>query len=99
MNQFSPITCTKAASANGITLPPAYFAYGGLDTLVLISTQGLPEINAWAPASGTNQTWYDLPPQGTHNIDDNVNDLALDYWLDNVANASWTGPNAKTPTS
>lgn len=99
VNQFSPITYTKAASANGVTLPPAYFAYGGLDTLVLISTQGMPEINAWAAASGPDQTWYDLPPQGTHNIDDNVNELALDNWLDNVANATWTGPNAKTPTN
>lgn len=97
VNQFSPITYTKAARANGVTLPPAYFAYGGLDTLVLISTQGMPQINAWAAASGPNQTWYDLPPQGTHNIDDNVNELALDNWLDNVANATWTGPNAKTP--
>lgn len=99
VNQFSPITYTKAAKTNGVTLPPAYFAYGGLDTLVLISTQGMPEINAWAAASGPGQTWYDLPPQGTHNIDDNVNDLALDNWLDNVANTTWTGPNAKTPTN
>ena len=99
VNQFSPITYTKAAISNGVTLPPAYFAYGGLDTLVLISTQGMPEINAWAAASGPGQTWYDLPPQGTHNIDDNVNDLALDNWLDNVANTTWTGPNAKTPTN
>ena len=98
-SQFSPITYTKAAKANGVTLPPAYFAYGGLDTLVLISTQGMPEIDAWAAASGPNQTWYDLPPQGTHNIDDNVNDLALNNWLDNVASATWTGPNAKTPTN
>ena len=99
VNQFSPITYTKAAKTNGVTLPPAYFAYGGLDTLVLISTQGMPEIDAWAAASGPSETWYDLPPQGTHNIDDNVNDLALDNWLDNVANATWTGPNAKTPTN
>ena len=99
VNQFSPITYTKDAISKGVTLPPAYFAYGGLDTLVLISTQGMPEINAWAPASGPGQTWYDLPPQGTHNIDDNVNDLALDNWLDNVATANWTGPNAKTPTN
>ena len=99
VNQFSPLTYTKAAKANGVTLPPAYFAYGGLDTLVLISTQGMPEIDAWAAASGPNQTWYDLPPQGTHNIDDNINDLALNNWLDNVASATWTGPNAKTPTN
>jgi len=99
VNQFSPISYTKAAISKGVTLPPVYFAYGGLDTLVLISTQGMPEINAWAAASGPGQTWYDLPPQGTHNIDDNVNDLALDNWLDNVANATWTGPNAKTPTN
>ena len=99
VNQFSPLTYTKAARVNGVTLPPAYFAYGGLDTLVLISTQGMPEIDAWAAASGPNETWYDLPPQGTHNIDDNVNDLALNNWLDNVASATWTGPNAKTPTN
>lgn len=99
VNQFSPLTYTKAARANDVTLPPAYFAYGGLDTLVLISTQGMPEIDAWAVASGPNQTWYDLPPQGTHNIDDNVNDLALNNWLDNVASAAWTGPNAKTPAN
>jgi acetyl esterase/lipase len=99
VNQFSPLTYTKAARVNGVTLPPAYFAYGGLDTLVLISTQGMPEIDPWAAASGPNETWYDLPPQGTHNIDDNVNDLALNNWLDNVASATWTGPNAKTPTN
>ena len=99
VNQFSPLTYTKAARVNGVTLPPAYFAYGGLDTLVLISTQGMPEIDAWAAASGPNETWYDLPPQGTHNIDDNVNDLALNNWLDNVASATWTGPHAKTPTN
>ncbi|MEX1218647.1 MAG: alpha/beta hydrolase [Acidimicrobiales bacterium] len=98
-NQFSPITYTKAAKANGVKLQPAYFAFGGSDTLVLISTQGMPEINAWAAASGPNETWYDLPPKGTHNIDDNVNDLALNNWLDNVVSATWTGPNAKTPTN
>jgi acetyl esterase/lipase len=98
-SQFSPITYTKAAKTNGVTLPPAYFAYGGLDTLVLISTQGMPEIDAWAAASGPSETWYDLPPQGTHNIDDNVNDLALNNWLDNVVKSTWTGPNAKTPTN
>ena len=40
VNQFSPISYTKAAISKGVTLPPVYFAYGGLDTLVLISTQG-----------------------------------------------------------
>ena len=96
---FSPITYTKAAASAGTILPPAYFAYGGQDTLVLISTQGQPEIAQWTLAAGPNQTWFDLPPLGTHNIDDNVNDLALDNWLANVSANTWSGSSAQTPTS
>lgn len=96
---FSPITYTKAAATNGTQLPPAYFAYGGEDTLVLISTQGIPEIEAWAVAAGPGQTWFDLPPSGTHNIDDNVNQLSLDHWLDNANSSTWTGAGAMQPSS
>lgn len=97
--KFSPITYTKAAVSAGTILPPAYFAYGGQDTLVLISTQGQPEIAQWTLAAGPNQTWFDFPPLGTHNIDDNVNDLALDNWLANVSANTWSGSSAQTPTS
>jgi acetyl esterase/lipase len=98
-DQFSPIVYTKAAAANGTKLPPAYFAYGGQDTLVINATQGQPEVTAWADAAGPDQTWYDFPPTGTHNIDDNVNELALNYWLDNVESGKWTGPGAEQPSN
>lgn len=97
--QFSPLVLTKQAVANGTILPPAYFIYGGLDTLVVIATQGTPEVNEWAMATGVNQCWYDFPPNAGHTSDDQVNQLAVDYWLDNVQSGIWTGPNAKMPTS
>jgi acetyl esterase/lipase len=97
--QFSPLVLTKQAVANGTILPPAYFIYGGLDTLVVIATQGTPEVNEWAMATGVNQCWYDFPPNAGHTSDDQVNQLAVDYWLDNVQSGNWTGPNAKMPTS
>ena len=97
--QFSPLVLTKQAVANGTILPPAYFIYGGLDTLVVIATQGTPEVNEWAMATGVNQCWYDFPPNAGHTSDDQVNQLAVDNWLDNVWSGNWTGPNAKMPTS
>jgi len=39
------------------------------------------------------------PPAGSHNIDDNVNGIALDEWLANVSSGNWTGPGALTPTA
>ena len=98
-DQFSPIVYTKAAATNGTKLQPAYFAYGGQDTLVINATQGLPEVTAWAAAAGPEQTWYDFPPAGTHNIDDNVNELALNNWLDNVESGKWTGTGAQQPSN
>ena len=63
------------------------------------ATQGLPEVTAWAAAAGPEQTWYDFPPAGTHNIDDNVNELALNNWLDNVESGKWTGTGAQQPSN
>ena len=94
---LSPITLTRAAAADGTTLMPAYFGYGGSDQLVLISTQGTPEVQAWSAAAGVDQTWYDFPPTGTHNLEDTINQEALADWLDNVASGQWTGSKAEKP--
>jgi len=94
---LSPITLTRAAATNGTTLMPAYFGYGGSDQLVLISTQGTPEVQAWSVAAGVDQTWYDFPPTGTHNLEDTINQEALADWLDNVASGQWTGSKAEKP--
>ncbi len=94
---LSPLTLTRAAAADGTALMPAYFGYGGSDQLVQISSQGTPEVQAWAAAAGVDQTWYDFPPAGTHNLEDTINQVALANWLDNVTSGHWTGPKAETP--
>ena len=97
VESLSPITLTRAAAADGTTLMPAYFGYGGADQLVLIATQGTPEVQAWAQAAGADQTWFDFPPTGTHNLADTINQVALAAWLDNVASGRWTGDRAQKP--
>lgn len=90
---YSPITWTDRYLEQGRVLPPAYFAYGGEDTLVLIDTQGVPQIQAWSASAGGDRTWYDLPPEGGHNIDDTVNYLAFNAWLAHVADDDWSRVN------
>jgi acetyl esterase/lipase len=93
VDDYSPLVWTRRFASGGHSLPPAYFAYGGADPLVKIETQGLPNIEAWTQAAGSDRTWVDLPPTGTHNIDDAVNYVAFNAWLARVASGDWsTGP-------
>jgi acetyl esterase/lipase len=91
--RYSPLDWSTSAGREGRVLPPAYLVYGGLDTLVRIDTQGVPNIEAWSASAGGDRTWYDLPPEGGHNIDDAVNYLAFNAWLARVVSGDWsTGP-------
>ena len=90
LDQWSPLYLTRKADSDGTRLPPAYFAYGGSDPMIQMATQGMPEINAWAAASGPDQTWYDYPPAGTHNIDDDLNGYAVALFLDDIATGDWS---------
>jgi acetyl esterase/lipase len=93
VDRYSPLVWTRRYVSEARSLPPAYFAYGGQDTLVKIETQGTPNINAWAKAAGHERTWVDLPPNGGHNIDDTVNYIAFNAFLARVASGNWsTGP-------
>jgi hypothetical protein len=93
VDDYSPLVWSRRYVSDGRALPPAYFAYGGQDTLVKIETQGLPNIEAWADAAGPERTWVDLPPDGGHNIDDTVNYIAFNAWLARVASGNWSsGP-------
>jgi acetyl esterase/lipase len=92
VDRYSPLVWSQTYVAQGETLPPAYFAYGGEDTLVQMDPQGWPNIDAWTLAAGANQTWVDYPATGTHNIDDQMNYLAFDAWLDHVASGNWDRP-------
>ena len=89
VDRYSPLAWSRDYVADGETLPPAYFAYGGEDTLVAMSTQGTPNIEAWSASAEPNRTWVDHPSTGTHNIDDQMNYLAFDTWLDAVASGRW----------
>ena len=53
VDDYSPLVWTRRYVSDGRSLPPAYFAYGGADTLVKIDTQGIPNIKAWAKAAGS----------------------------------------------
>ena len=95
VDEYSPLVWSRRYVSEGRSLPPAYFAYGGLDTLVQIETQGTPNIEAWASAAGRERTWVDLPPNGGHNIDDAVNYIAFNAWLARVASGHWPTSPAK----
>jgi acetyl esterase/lipase len=90
VDRYSPLAWSKQYQARGVSLPPAYFAYGGSDTLVRIDTQGTPNIEAWSASAGSNRTWFDFPPKADHNIDRWVNEVAFHEWLDRVASGEWT---------
>jgi len=93
VDRYSPLVWSRRSVTDGGALPPAYFAYGGADTLVKIETQGIPNIDAWTSAAGAEHTWVDLPPEGTHNIDDAVNYIAFNAFLARVASGNWSaGP-------
>jgi acetyl esterase/lipase len=91
VDRYSPLVWTRRYVSENRSLPPAYFAYGGADTLVKIETQGTPNYEAWARAAGADRTWVDLPPEGGHNIDDTVNYIAFNAWLARVASGNWSG--------
>ena len=95
VDDSSPLVWSRRNVSDGGSLPPAYFAYGGQDTLVKTETQGIPNIEAWASAAGPDRTWVDLPPNGTHNIDDEVNYIAFNAWLARVASGHWSTSPAK----
>jgi acetyl esterase/lipase len=86
---YSPLAWSEEYRERGGALPPAFYSYGGVDTLVQPSTQGTPNIDAWAPSAGHGQTWYDFPPEGGHNIDFSVNYIALNAWLASVVSGNW----------
>jgi acetyl esterase/lipase len=93
VDHYSPLVWSRRFASEGDSLPPAYFAYGGLDGLVPLETQGTPNIEAWATAAGADRTWVDVPPDGAHNVDDFVNYIAFNAFLARVVSGDWSaGP-------
>lgn len=81
--KFSPVfwaVLTVFLSGSG-HLPPAYLAYGDLDTLVPPVSQGIVLHDWWAAAGNWLATYYDNPPGGDHNLSYNVNATAFELWL------------------
>lgn len=80
VDSYNPLWWAQRA----VALPPAFFAYGGLDTLVRPDTQGWPMFQAWTNAAGASATWLDVPDNSGHNLPE-MSHQALAAWLDQVA--------------
>ena len=64
-------------------MPPAYWAYGALDTLVDAELQGRVMADAWAQATATEMSWFDLVDNSDHNLDHTVmNQRAIEAFMD-----------------
>jgi hypothetical protein len=70
--------------------PPAFLAYGALDTLVEAATQGLPLALAWAGARGelnrepawTRGVWYEPDEESGHNLTlEMSHSTTMELWL------------------
>jgi acetyl esterase/lipase len=69
--------------------PPIFMAYGGTDTLVPPATQAVPLARLWAAHRGTNAVWLEIMPREGHNVGvDQLNNTALDQFLDGVVRGS-----------
>jgi acetyl esterase/lipase len=89
VDRYSPLWWANDAVVDGRSLSPAYFAYGGADTLVPMETQGTPIIETWAAAADAGRTWVDHPPEGGHDLDRSMNRAALSEWLDHLDSGRW----------
>ena len=63
MARFNPLARLRSAAASGNELPPAYFAYGAHDGLVVPETQGAPIAAAWQEAGGYARAPRTTSPQ------------------------------------
>jgi acetyl esterase/lipase len=92
----NPRTCSDDVYARGNvpapspSVPPAYFAYGADDTLVVPAHHGALLALAWADAKGARTgAFYDQVEGAGHNLDGHViNTRALESFLDAVAAGS-----------
>jgi hypothetical protein len=67
--------------------PPIFLAYGGVDNLVVPSTQGAPLARAWIQAhhGDPRSAVYEVVPTGGHNIGTGQIDMNdLDHFLDHA---------------
>lgn len=79
----------EASPANhlGPDLPPAYWAYGREDhVLVEPTTQGAAIAAAWVEQAGIYSSWYDLVDEQAHHLDQStVNQRYLETFMDLIA--------------
>lgn len=85
----SPCADAQLAEASPIThlgpsLPPAYWAYGGLDDdFVHWSAQGVAIASAWGEQAGPGSSWLDVIDDQGHNIDHTtINQRAVEEFVD-----------------
>jgi acetyl esterase/lipase len=87
----SPCTEQQLAEASPVSylhpgLPPAYWVYGELDSLVPADTQGAAIAAAWGEHAGTFSSWLDLVDGAGHNIDHTtINQRFVELFVDFAA--------------
>jgi len=86
---YSPVFRAGMAAMLGLTLPPAYIAYGADDTMVPMASQGLPLSSTWTAVTGDRVTYVDVPPTGGHDVPSGMNKTVFDSWLTKVATRSF----------
>lgn len=80
--KFSPLFwAALTVFLGGSQLPPAYLAYGDQDWLVPPSSQGIVLHDWWAAGGNWFTTYYDNPPNGSHNLSFDINATAFSLWL------------------
>ena len=78
---------TAASPINYLTLddPPIYLGYGDLDTLVPVSTNGIPMASRYAQLGRASSAPFDEVEHQGHNVDiDGVNITRLGTFFDDV---------------
>jgi len=64
-------------------LPPAYWGYGDVDTLIDVDTQARAIAEAWAEAAGANMSFLDVVEGHGHNLDESlVNQRTIETFVD-----------------
>lgn len=89
VRRYSPTFWAALANFTRNDIPPVYIGYGALDTLVRRDSQGDSLYQQLIQNGRDLKMYYDIPPDGGHNLDEYINKTAFDLWLNKVKDRSF----------